>query len=181
MSQNHDALRDAVRNLEAVLCDPDGRACIHGSAGDLEVIDASLNLLRQALAASKPQPQAEPEVVAWGMPREDGLILDVISPEEYESYEGDYTIPLIALQSHREVMQEKALQYVALFGQLQEAQEAIAKKDAALDACVGAMNSCDTKVKEIWSERRGWHDIEMQEFDKSAIDAAIEQAKEARG
>jgi hypothetical protein len=32
--------------------------------------------------------------VAWGMPRSDGLILDIIAPEEHESYEGEYTIPL---------------------------------------------------------------------------------------
>lgn len=61
--------------------------------------------------------QAGPEVVAWAMPRDDGLFLDVICPEEHESYEGDYTVPLITLQSHR---------------------EAVAKRDAALLAAVEA-------------------------------------------
>ena len=32
--------------------------------------------------------------VAWGKLQKDGLILDVISPEEHESCEGEYTIPL---------------------------------------------------------------------------------------
>lgn len=37
-----------------------------------------------------------PEPVAWGMFRADGLILDVITPEEHESYAGEYTVPLYA-------------------------------------------------------------------------------------
>ena len=36
--------------------------------------------------------------VAWGMLQKDGLILDVISPEEHENCEGEYTIPLVILQ-----------------------------------------------------------------------------------
>ena len=32
--------------------------------------------------------------VAWGMPRGDGLILDVIDPEEHNRVEGEYTVPL---------------------------------------------------------------------------------------
>ena len=39
-----------------------------------------------------PQQQAEP--VAWGMAQKNGLILDVICPDEHQSYEGEYTIPL---------------------------------------------------------------------------------------
>jgi hypothetical protein len=35
----------------------------------------------------------------------------------------------------RKAMQRNALKYMSLFGELQDAQEAIAKKDAALDAC----------------------------------------------
>jgi hypothetical protein len=34
------------------------------------------------------------EPVAWGMPRPDGLILDVICPDEHEIHEGQYTVPL---------------------------------------------------------------------------------------
>jgi hypothetical protein len=45
--------------------------------------------LRQAIA--KADKQDEP--VAWGM-QKDGLIFDVICPEEHDRVEGDYTIPL---------------------------------------------------------------------------------------
>jgi hypothetical protein len=34
------------------------------------------------------------EPVAWGMKGEDGLILDVICPDEHDRVEGSYTIPL---------------------------------------------------------------------------------------
>lgn len=37
------------------------------------------------------------EPVAWGMrDKTTGLILDVICPDEHESFEGDYTVPLFA-------------------------------------------------------------------------------------
>ena len=51
------------------------------------IVDA-IAALRTALA----EQQAEP--VAWGMAQKDGLILDVICPEEHQSHEGEYTIPL---------------------------------------------------------------------------------------
>ena len=34
------------------------------------------------------------EPVAWGMPRSDGQIVDVITPEEHAREEGGYTVPL---------------------------------------------------------------------------------------
>lgn len=46
------------------------------------------------------QPKQEP--VAWGMPREDGLILDVICPEEHDREAGNYTIPLYTAPPKRE-------------------------------------------------------------------------------
>ena len=52
--------------------------------------DAAITALRSALAAPMPEP------VAWAMLRADGLILDVIAPEEHESYAGQYTVPLYA-------------------------------------------------------------------------------------
>jgi hypothetical protein len=37
------------------------------------------------------------EPVAWGMPRSDGLILDVICPEEHARCAGEYTVPLYTM------------------------------------------------------------------------------------
>ena len=52
--------------------------------------EAAILALREALAA----PQAEP--VAWAMLRADGLVLDVICPDERDAYQGEYTVPLYA-------------------------------------------------------------------------------------
>ena len=93
--------------------------------------------------------------------------------ENGEDISGEY----ITLQSHREAMakahadlQEKALQYVALFGQLQEAREEIAKKDAALGACVEAMRIAITQ---------NGHDMLMTGEEQRIAIAAITKAKEA--
>jgi len=40
------------------------------------------------------------EPVAWAMHREDGLVFDVICPEEHQSYEGKYTLPLFTRPAH---------------------------------------------------------------------------------
>ena len=56
----------------------------------IERSDSAIAALRAALAAPIPEP------VAWAMLRADGLILDVIAPEEHESYAGQYTVPLYA-------------------------------------------------------------------------------------
>lgn len=53
-----------------------------------EKYNAAINAIHSRLE----QPEAEP--VAWGMQRQDGLILDIITPEEHESHEGEYTVPL---------------------------------------------------------------------------------------
>ena len=47
--------------------------------------------LRKALDAEIAQ-SVEP--VAWAMRRADGLVLDVICPDEHESHEGEYKMPL---------------------------------------------------------------------------------------
>lgn len=102
-----------------------------------------------------PQPQAHggPEVVAWAMPRKDGLVLDVICPDEHEAHEGDYTIPLITLQSHREAvskLQNDLLGWKVSYERVSEAaqdlsndvkelREALAQHRAALEECVGAL------------------------------------------
>jgi hypothetical protein len=73
------ALREAAQQAEAVL-----RGCLeHPDAAD------AIAALRAALA--------EPdEPIAWAMPRPDGLILDVICPEEHAREPGQYTVPLYA-------------------------------------------------------------------------------------
>ena len=61
------------------------------------------NFCRVVRTALAEQP-AEQEPVAWAMRRPDGLILDVICPDEHEAYEGQYTVPLYAApQPCREV------------------------------------------------------------------------------
>jgi hypothetical protein len=54
--------------------------------------------LRAALAEPAIKPDLTTEPVAWAMPRSDGLILDVICPDEHEAYEGEYTVPLCKCQ-----------------------------------------------------------------------------------
>jgi hypothetical protein len=44
----------------------------------------------------------ESEPVAWGMQNADGQITDVITPEEHDRIEGDYTIPLYTAPPKRE-------------------------------------------------------------------------------
>ena len=58
MSTLREAAQQALEALEATLCDPEGRACIRGSDGDLRVIDGALEELRSAL--EEPEPQAAP-------------------------------------------------------------------------------------------------------------------------
>jgi hypothetical protein len=60
--------------------------------------DDAAKLLRARLSA----PEPEPEPAAWAMPRPDGLLLDIITPEEHESYGGEYTTPLYTAQPQRE-------------------------------------------------------------------------------
>jgi L-asparaginase II len=40
-----DAILDVLNELEAVVCDPEGRVCISGSDGDRDVIQRSLKEL----------------------------------------------------------------------------------------------------------------------------------------
>ena len=51
----------------------------------------------ERLSAPLAPTPAPVEPVAWGMrDKTTGLILDVICPDEHESFEGDYTVPLFA-------------------------------------------------------------------------------------
>ena len=61
-----------------------------------EALRERMEALRQALA----QPEQEP--VAWGMQRKDGVIIDVICPEEHAKEPGDYTTPLYTAPPKRE-------------------------------------------------------------------------------
>lgn len=54
------------------------------------------------------QEQAEPG--AWAMKRADGLILDVICPEEHESHEGAYTVPLYTAPQGQTALLKQALE-----------------------------------------------------------------------
>ena len=75
-------------------------------------IDDAMEALRQALEESansttdfvepKAPFQTEQEPAAWGMPREDGVILDVICPDEHDREPGNYTIPLYTAPPKRE-------------------------------------------------------------------------------
>lgn len=56
----------------------------------LNKVHMGMEALRKALADEKAQ---DGFPVAWGMVK-NGLMLDIICPDEHESFEGDYTIPL---------------------------------------------------------------------------------------
>jgi hypothetical protein len=79
----------AVEAIRAVTGCPD----IKGNGRYL--VDEMEDVARAAVLAAQPAP-AEP--VAWAMRRPDGLVLDVITPEEHEHHAGKYTIPLYSTQ-----------------------------------------------------------------------------------
>ena len=107
---------------------------------------------------------------------------------------------LVTLQAHREAIEqwqsayfqlscdtakkdaalkEQAMQYVSLFGQLQEALEEIAKKDAALKTCVEATQQLMEAVKTITVPGKyGRETIYYKELADAA--SAITQAQEAQ-
>lgn len=67
-----------------------------------------------AWQAARAQPaQAGAEPVAWGMQRPDGLILDVICPEEHEAYEGEYTTPLYTRPPARVPLTDEELRMIS--------------------------------------------------------------------
>ena len=85
-----------------------------------------IQTLRQALS----QPEQEP--VAWGMQRKDGVIIDVICPEEHSREPGDYTIPLYTAQPKREFVglakEEKFKVLKEFFGNSQQMIDAVEAK-----------------------------------------------------
>lgn len=49
--------------------------------------------------------------VAWGLPNKEGKIIDLITPEEHERYEGGYLIPLYAApQKKKNITRSKVLE-----------------------------------------------------------------------
>jgi hypothetical protein len=53
--------------------------------------------------------------IAWGMPRPDGLILDVICPEEHARMPGQYTVPLYAApQPRKRLTDEEILDVISV-------------------------------------------------------------------
>jgi hypothetical protein len=141
MSEN-DKLRDALANL------------MNRIDSDLELghewAVVEREMAREALAASKPEPQAqaaEPEVMAGGPPVVERIAFYLLS--------GDLFSPELA--DHEKVRDL-----------LIDCCEAIAKKDAALLACVEALKSASVENHEPYEQ---WKQIR---------DAAIQQAEEAR-
>jgi hypothetical protein len=47
--------------------------------------------------------------IAWAMPRSDGLILDVICPEEHDREPGQYTVPLYAAPQPRKRLTDEEI------------------------------------------------------------------------
>lgn len=98
-----DTATEALRLYDEAKAQPvqDERAAFDAWAEGFGLPPTSLNTVepwaawkaRAALAATP----APVEPVAWGMrDKTTGLILDVICPDEHESFEGDYTVPLFA-------------------------------------------------------------------------------------
>ena len=94
------AMPDSVVGIDAVV-----RLCNLAVAHEARDLALVQNLLKEyglqaldVVEAFKAQNGAEP--VAWAMHREDGLVFDVICPEEHQSYEGKYTLPLFTHPAH---------------------------------------------------------------------------------
>ena len=81
-----------------------------GMAGMLTDVVCSLEEIHRLcnLAVAHSRKDAEP--VAWALCREDGLILDVICPDEHDSYEGDYTLPLYLHPPEADKLLQQALE-----------------------------------------------------------------------
>ena len=61
--------------------------------GTFSPTDEAIELYDKAIRAIKEALETKDEPVAWGMEK-DGVILDVICPDEHEREEGEYTIPV---------------------------------------------------------------------------------------
>jgi hypothetical protein len=120
-----------------------------------DALREALLKFRRTLAASKPEQQAE-RAQAWNAATGPAKsLLQQAQAEPQVLYWNEVALPngteVITLQSYR---------------------EAIAKKDAALDACVEALGTCQ------WYDDGG---MGCPTYDGEKVYAAIEQAKEERG
>lgn len=113
----------------------------------LVIANALQNAITEELAASKqePQAQAEPDWKLHQFQSKDGEWHNFVNERHYEATvrHGDWPIrELITLQANREAIAE-AVRVVQDDWELDVRQhrEAIAKKDAALDACVAALKT----------------------------------------
>lgn len=117
------------------------------------------------------QAQAEPEVVAYTWFDPAGVRhLDYIAPSGWTAPHATDIDPLITLQAHREAMSAEAEKFQVLLNRIEPKIDAlidvIAKKDAALQACVEALQASTDPLVETteWFQRAS---------------AAITQANEA--
>ena len=58
-------IRKALEALESVLCDPEGKAGIHGSDADMKIIDDALDQLRAQPEANEEIQELRAQVEAW--------------------------------------------------------------------------------------------------------------------
>ena len=102
-----------------------------GMAGMLTDVVCSLEEIHRLcnLAVAHSRKDAEP--VAWAMLREDGLVLDVICPDEHDSHEGDYTLPLYTHPPEADKLLQQALE--ALEYRLQQTRP-IHQADSVMEA-----------------------------------------------
>lgn len=115
MNKLRDAAQKALEALETVLSDAYHRRFLEccgrpgieccGNPNEawtpednkiMDLLSPAQRQLSEALCTSLAEQPVEQEPVAWGLPRPDGLILDVICPEEHEREPGQYTVPLYA-------------------------------------------------------------------------------------
>lgn len=130
MSTNHDALREAFSAFLLEQHERHKHQHNHFHAARNEWARRTQSTQYEALAASKPGQQAqagEPEVVAWmrtGSSDGSPVVTEALLKRAPE-YRSEYEEALITLQSHR---------------------DAITKKDAALQACVEALQMAKTII-----------------------------------
>ena len=112
------------------------------------------------LMASAPTTEAQVEPVAWGMrDKSTGLILDVICPDEHESFEGEYTIPLYTTPPASSALVEAA----------EKAYEALQNSQQYVEA------SANKKLLDGWGEQ-----LDEAESASIALRAAIEAEKKGQ-